>query len=148
MPSWSEDGHTPDSKDDAPGKEPGPRGGKSTAMPNTGFSAAPHITFKGVGFPTSKSTMKNKIIYTHTSTHYFENGFPDFTSVSFVQGQTWCVWLRAWLETEEGGTEWSSGVGFGAELASMPCQIEILNYLSTYWLGHLPSSGVLYIKWK
>jgi len=37
------------------------------------------------------------------------------------------------LEAEEGGAECSSGAGFGAELASMPCQIEILNYLSAYW---------------
>lgn len=26
MPSWSEHGHTPDSTDDAPGREPGPAG--------------------------------------------------------------------------------------------------------------------------
>ena len=90
--------------------------GKSTTMLNSGFSAAAHITFKGVAFPISKSTNeKPNYTHTHFQTHYFENGFPDVTSVSFGSG-----------------AEWSSGAGFGAELASKPCQIEILNYLNAY----------------
>lgn len=108
--------------------------GKSTTMLNSGFSAAAHITFKGVAFPISKSTNeKPNYTHTHFQTHYFENGFPDVTSVSFVQGQTWRVRLWPWLEAGGSGAEWSSGAGFGAELASKPCQIEILNYLNAYW---------------
>lgn len=135
MPAWSEDRHTPDSTDDAPGREPGPRGGRAPRCWTRDFLLQNTLCLKGLGFLSVKAQMGNKTIYTHISTHYFENGFPDFTSVFSVQGQMWCVWLWPWLEAGGSEAEWSSGVGFGAELASMPCQIEILTIWALTNLG-------------